>query len=261
MVLGVYWYFAFPEDLYTYDYFKFSKGYGGHADNPAELITKVNVTNADTIIEELRALVDQYEGAFIFIYRMGNFLQIGTGGYHMYDFDFELALKIEQILKGNDVQLSSGNSFKVAELIKLSNVKTQKSSYPTKKYFSMASSAPHKYNAETSNIRFDCNVDVHMKDVFLEEVKLSVSSADINVVFYSQKEFEGRYNLMLFFTNGRQGLGLKPKQRVDVEVFERTMDVLIQKYAVQIGHVGGWDYYPIGERIVLRMVDEEFILG
>jgi len=43
-------------------------------------------------------------------------------------------------------------------------------------------------------------------------------------------------------------------------MFENTMDALIQKYDVQIGHVGGWDYYPIGKRVVLKIVDEEFIM-
>jgi len=41
MILGTYWYFAFPTDLYKFDCFEFSQGYGGRADNPAELITSI----------------------------------------------------------------------------------------------------------------------------------------------------------------------------------------------------------------------------
>lgn len=261
MILGVYWYYDFPEGLHTYEYFKFSKGLGGHADGPAELITDVEVSNPDLVIEELKALVEQHSDAFIYIYTFENLLRIGTGGYAMHDFEFELIHVVEEILKRHKVQSMVFHSVNSAELIKLSNIKTQKNTYPTKKYFMLASSSPHKYNSETTTIRFDCNVDLRSKDDFLEEVKVGVAAADIDVFFYSEKEFEGRCNLMLFFTNGRQGVGLKPKQYVDVDVFENTMDTLITKYDVQIGHVGGWDYYPIGKRVVLKIVDAEFVLG
>lgn len=260
MILGVYWYYDFPDGLHTYEYFKFSKGYGGHADNPAELVADVEVANPTLVIEELRTLVDLHPDAFMFIYTFENVLRIGTGGYAMHDFEFELIHKVEDILKRHTAQTTIFHLVNVAELIKFSNIEPIKKMYPTKKYFTLAASSPHKYNSEYLSIRFDCNVDHKTKDVFLKEVALRITPAEIDVVFYSEKEFEGRYNLMLFFTNGRQGVGLKLKQRVDVEMFEDTMDELIQKYDVQIGHVGGWDYYPIGEKIVLKIVDAEFIL-
>jgi len=260
MVLGVYWYYEFPEGLHTYEYFTFRKGLGGHADAPAELEADVSVDDPPIVINEIRVLVEQHPDAFIYIYTFENLLRIGTGGYSMHDFEFELIHQVEIILKRHHAQSTVFHSVNLAELIKLSAIKQIKNQYPTKKYFMLASSSPHKYNAQTSTIRFDCNVDIHTKDVFLAEVTSSVTPADINVVFYSEKEFEGRYNLMLFFTNGRQGVGLKPKQRVDIEIFESVMEELIQKYAVEIGHVGGWDYYPIGKRVVLKIVDEEFIM-
>jgi hypothetical protein len=41
MILGTYWYFHFPTSLYEFDYFEFKNSHGGHADNPAELITNI----------------------------------------------------------------------------------------------------------------------------------------------------------------------------------------------------------------------------
>jgi len=260
MVLGVYWYYEFPEGLHTYEYFTFRKGLGGHADAPAELEADVSVDDPVNVINEIRVLVDKHPDAFIYIYTFENLLRIGTGGYAMHDFEFELIHQVETILKKYHAQSTVFHSVTLAEMIKLYTIKEIKNQYPTKKYFMLASSSPHKHNAETSNIRFDCNVDIHTKDAFLSEVTSSVTSADINVIFYSEKEFEDRCNLMLFFTNGRQGVGLKPKQRIDIEIFESVMEELIQKYAVQVGHVGGWDYYPIGKRVVLKIVDEEFIM-
>ena len=67
---------------------------------------------------------------------------------------------------------------------------------------------------------------------------------------------------MLFFTNGRQGVGLKPKQEVDITAFENSMDLLIKKHAVELGFIGGFDEnYPKGNSIALKIVDAEFIIG
>ena len=109
-------------------------------------------------------------------------------------------------------------------------------------------------------IRFDCNVHEDKKDEFLQAIQPVAEKAHIQVVFYLEKKCEDRYNLMLFFTNGRQGVGLNPVQHVDIATFENDMDVLIDSYDSKIGHIGGWDYYPKGEYAVLNIVDSEFIL-
>ncbi|ABG59627.1 hypothetical protein [Cytophaga hutchinsonii] len=260
MILGVYWYFDFPYNLYTYDYFTYRKGLGGHADAPAELEVIVETDQAANVIQALRELVDQYADAFVFIYRSGKYLQIGTGSYNMHDYDFEIALKMEVILKNMDARKVAYTSLKDAELIRLYHVKNDHV-WPTKKYFSMVASSLMKYNAETSCIRFDCNAGTNEKEDFLNEILVVTAAANIHVVFYKEKKCGDRHNLMLFFTNGRQGVGLKPKQKVDVASFEVGMEALIQKYTVKIGLIGGFDEnYPEGDFIVLKMVDAEFIL-
>ena len=261
MVLGVYWYFDFPNELYSYEFFTYRKGLGGHADAPAELETIVETDDADGIVEALRALVKEHIDAFVFIYKSGNYLQIGTGGYNMHDYEFEIALKIEEILKNKKAKKVVHDSLKDAELIRLFNEKSKKV-WPSKKHFGLVSSSLMKYNAETSSIRFDCNVSEEEKDNFLNEMLTVTEAANINVVFYKEKKCGERYNLMLFFTNGRQGIGLKPKQKVAIVAFENGMEKLIQKHAVEIGLIGGFDEnYPKGDYLILKIVDEEFILG
>ena len=260
MILGVYWYFDFPYELYSYEFFTFRKGLGGHADAPAELEVIVETDDADEIIEALRKLVKQHIDAFVFIYKSGNYLQIGTGGYNMHDYEFELALKIEEILKNKHAKKVVHDSLKDAELIRLFNEKNNRL-WPDKKYFSLVGSSLMKHNAETSCFRFDCNVSEDKKHDFLKEILTVTAAANINVVFYKEKKCGGLYNLMLFFTNGRQGIGLKPKQEADIAVFENGMKTIIQNYAVEIGFIGSFDEnYPTGEYNILKIVDAEFIL-
>ncbi len=261
MILGVYWYYDFPYELYSYEFFTYRKGLGGHTDAPAELEVIVETDDPEGIIEALRELVEEYIDAFIFIYKSEKYLQIGTGGYNMHDYDFGIALKIEEILKNKQAKKVDHSSLKDAELIRLFNEKS-KMVWPSKKHFGLVGSSLKKYNAETSCIRFDCNVAADKKDNFLKDILNVTETANINVIFYKEKKCGNRYNLMLFFTNGRQGLGLKPKQRVKVEVFENGMEEIIQKHAVEIGLIGGFDEnYPTGNYIILKIVDAEFIIG
>lgn len=260
MVLGVYWYFDFPYELYSYDFFTYCKGLGGHTDAPAELEVIIETDDPEGIIEALRTLVEQHTDAFIFIYKSEKHLQIGTGGYNMHDYEFEIALKIEEILKNKQAKKVDHSSLKDAELIRLFNEKG-KIVWPSKKHFGLVGSSLQKHNAETSCIRFDCNVAADKKDDFLKEILNVTETANINVIFYKEKTCDDRYNLMLFFTNGRQGIGLQPKQNVDIVAFENGMEKLILKHAVKIGLIGGFDEnYPKGNNIVLKMVDAEFIL-
>lgn len=261
MVLGVYWYFDFPYELYSYDFFTYRKGLGGHADAPAQLEVIVETDDADGIIEALRQLVNQHADAFIFIYKSGKYLQIGTGGYNMHDYEFEIARKAEEILKDKQAKKSTHSLPKDAELIRLFNGKSNVV-WPSKRYFDMVASSLMKYNAETSCIRFDCNVKANKKDDFLNEILIVTDAVNIHVVFYKEKNCGDRYNLMLFFTNGRQGIGLKPKQKVAITAFENSMALLIKKHAVELGFIGGFDEnYPTGNSIALKIVDAEFIIG
>ncbi len=67
MILGVYWYFKFPENLYHFKFFKFFEGYGGHADNEAELVARVQVGNTENFIAKLEELKSRFKEAFLFL--------------------------------------------------------------------------------------------------------------------------------------------------------------------------------------------------
>jgi hypothetical protein len=260
MVLGVYWYFGFPDNLYTYDFFTFHKGLGGHADAPAELRANIRVKDADELVHELKVLVDQHAGTFIFVYKSGSDMQVGTGSYSMYDYEFEFALKVEQVFKKQEAKPIADVVLKNAELIRLSNDANPDNTRISKKYFQLVGSSLKKYNAETSSIRFDCNISEDTKSNFLNALNSVTAAVNVHVSYYREKKYEDRYNLMLFFTNGRQGIGMNPKQIVDIAAFEKSMEALISTYDIQIGHIGGFENYPQGNPVVLKIVDEECIL-
>ncbi|MEH0154093.1 hypothetical protein V6R21_08075 [Limibacter armeniacum] len=262
MVLGVYWYYGFPEGLYSYDFFKFRKGLGGFADAPAELMTDISVENTHLLLSDIEKLVSTHKGAYIFVYKSGNHLRIGTGGYMINDFEFELLIKVEDILKNHGTQLISTEKRATdAELIKLSNPADNQALGISKPYLSIVSSSPKKWNAETSSIRFDCNLFSANKEGFLKDLLTITDEANINVVHYLEKRCGDQYNLMLFFTNGRQGRELTQKQKVDIHQFETGLEQLIERYNVLTGHISGFENYPTGKHITLKIIDSDFILG
>lgn len=261
MVLGIYWYFGFPEELYSYDYFKWKPGYGGHANNPAMLETRVTCTNPEELIQSLKSMIHKLEQGFIYIYQNDAKLKIGTGAFQMYDCDFELMKRAELILAQHQVQVIDDFNTKDSQLIKL-NVKKDLPTvqYPELKVLKPVSSNMKKYNAETSLLRLDVNVLQKEKDAILKGLVKISDEENLNVLMYKESSFEGSVNLMLFFGNGRQGLNFEEKQEVDAERLERKIVALIHQFGIDFQFKGGWDFYPKGENTIIKIVDEEFII-
>lgn len=261
MILGVYWYFGFPEGLYSYDYFKWKPGYGGHANNPAELVTIVSCSNPEALIRDLRKLIEKLQQGFIFIYQNDQNMKIGTGSFNLHDFDFALMKQVEAILQHHEVQILDKFDKADSQLIKIHVMKDQASPpYPSLKLLKMVGSNIKKYNAETSSLRLDCNISLKEKNAFLEELKKISEEENINVLYFSEKHIEDTVNLMLFFSNGRQGLDFSAKQYVDAEKLENKIQALDTQFGVEFQHKGGWNSYPLGDYKIIKIVDEDFII-
>ncbi|WP_306353032.1 hypothetical protein [Flavobacterium sp. '19STA2R22 D10 B1'] len=260
MILGVYWYFEYPTDLYTYDYFKFGKGYGGHADNPASLETIVKTAHPERVLEKLQAVVNQYEESFLYAYQDENILKIGTGSHQLFDYDFLFMKEVEKILKKEEVILCEDEKLNQPKLIRFEN-KNKPFIYPKKKFLQLVGSSLKKQNAETMALRMDCNIVIAEKNKFISAISATAKEENIDVLYYLEKEVESRTNLMLFFTNGRQGKALQKKQYIDILSFEDKMESILEKYPIALGHIGGFDYYPKGKPTIVMKVDEEYIIG
>lgn len=261
MILGTYWYFAFPTDLYKFDYFEFKQGYGGHADNPAELITNIETENPDKIITLLKSLVEKHKQGFIFVYQDGEKLKIGTGGYQLFDYDFLLILEIEKILKQEKIKLVNNQKLDNPTFIRIQNDNSlAKIVYPKKTFLQIVGSELKKQNAENSKLRLDCNINPINKYSFIADLKRISIEERIDVFYYYEKDFENKTNLMLFFTNGRQGMNFSEKKIINTINFENKVEEVIIRHNAKYGHVSGFELYPQNGPKIEMIIEEEYII-
>lgn len=261
MILGTYWYFGFPTGLYNYEYFQFKKGYGGHADNPAQLVTCIETDDPDKLIADLKSLIERYNEGFIFIYQDGNRLKFGTGAHQLYDYDFLLIAEIEKLLKSQCIKLCANDTLNKPTLTRLSNEHAMEIMlYPAKIFLQLVGSDLKKHNAENSKLRLDCNLSSGNKSAYIADLKKAAIEENIQVFFYYNNDFLFTTNLMLFFSNGRQGLNLTKKQVINTRSFEDKVEAIMKRYNVKTGFINSTDHYPQNGPVIEMMVEEEFIL-
>lgn len=258
MILGVYWYFKFPENLYHFRFFKFFEGYGGHADNAAELVTRVQVDNTENFIAKLEGLKIRFKKAFLYLNINDNQLIISIGGHTLFDFYFQFALEIEELLiRENALLLDSSIPFKSLST-KTYHAEGVHSGNIEHRFLQIVGSDFKKNNAENLSIRIDCNLPLSDKKFFINDLNSICREENINVFYYKDYDFNNHCNLMLFFTNGRQKKD--SIQTVDLNSFGNKVRQLTQKYHVYFGHLEGLKYYPQNGPQVELMVDKEYIL-
>lgn len=261
MILGTYWYFAFPTGLYKFDYFEFSQGYGGRADIQAELITSIETEQPDKIISELKELIERYNEGFMFIQHDKNKLTIGTGGYQLFDYDFLLMKEVEKVLKMEKVKLANNQKLDNPTLLRLvGDNYTGKIIFPKKGFLQIVGSELKKQNAENTKLRLDCHLKLKDKDNFIAASKAISIEEGIEIFFYYDKEFEDVTNLMLLFANGRQGLNLKKRKFIDVVSFENKLEEAMLRHNALSGHAGGFEYYPKNGPKIEMIIEEEYII-
>jgi hypothetical protein len=261
MILGTFWYFDFPIGLYEYDYFKFHKGLGGHLYNPAELIALVTTEHPDQLISDLEKIVATYPESVLIISQEGNKLELSIGGFQLYDYDFLLAKEVEKILKKHNVTSHEKLDFTNPERKRLSKeTEDDDNSVPQKKFIQFVGSELKKSNAENAALRIDCNLELHKKNDFIAALKTIAIEEQFDVFFYLFNDCQDKTNLMLFFSNGRQGLNLTAKKRNNIVRFEAKIEQIMEQFKADFGHVGGYDCYPKGEPVIELIVDEEYIM-
>lgn len=261
MTLGPYWYTNFPDGLYAYDLITFKAGLGGHANTPAELSVTVKTENPDELISSLKELSAKYDDAFLIVEREGSYLQITTGGYRLWDYDFLFMKKVEQLIKKRDIEVMKDHKLADAKMLKLGRQRlTTELDIPQNRWFQLVSSTGKKYNAECSLLRVDCHVNPEVKSAFIDDLSTVSQKANLEVFYYHQKEVGDVINLMLFFTSGRQGTAFTPKKSVDIHSIEDQLESVMTIYGAETGHVGGAEYYPADDLVIERMVDEAFII-
>lgn len=255
MTLGVYWASKFPEGLYTYRYFEFSGAVGGHADKPAELFVMLRVSDADGLLQELKSYIDTHPNTFLWIRRHEQLLLIIYSTWNMFDYDFCFALYVEQLLDKYKAEIRNEPLHKDAVTIDLKSPVIHPFSYPQMQLLRYVF-ADGRINARSVQLRFDCNIARAAKEKFIAALDALALAADLSVFYYHEQEAGDVVNLMLFFTNGRQ---INTLVQVDVQTFDKMIWELQPVYGFQKGHVPGYDNYPKGQAVVVRVVDGVFL--
>jgi hypothetical protein len=259
MILGVYWAFKFPEKIYYFDFFKYRGTSGGHAHSPSELYMDCKLKNPDLLIGKLKKVIEDYPFGRLFIYQRGDCLKIKTGSYFLFDYDFLLIRKVEELLKSEQITNVNETDTKGAELIKIIGDKRfhENNSFSKKDFFQMVGSEITNYNSELYSIRFDCNILNSELHDFIIDLKNILKEENITLAFYKDKIADNRTNLMMFFTNGRQGLNLSPLIVTDACSLENKIENLKSKYSLQFGFIEG--HYPNSNRKEIMISDSEFL--
>lgn len=259
MILGVYWYYKFPEGLYRFQFFNFLEGYGGHANNAAELAVRVQVNDLEDFIMKLDALKAQFKKAYLFLQINENQLIITIGDYQLFDFHFQFALEVERLLfRENVVVLDHTLPFK-AQSNKTYHPESEHFESIEHRFIQLVSSNFKKNNAENFSIRIDCNLPLIDKRNFIEDLIQICRDEDINIFHHQDHDFNDHCNLMLFFTNGRQ---TKDNiQNININSLGGKVRQLTSKYSLHFGHFGGFQYYPRNGPHIELMVDEEYIIN
>lgn len=259
MILGVYWYFKFPENLYHFKFFNFFEGYGGHADNEAELAARVQVDHIDDLIKKLESLKARFKKTFLHLNISENQFIISIGDHMLFDFYFQFALEIEDLLiRENALLLDSSIPFKSLST-KTYHAERDQFENNEHRFIQIVGSDFKKNNAENLSIRIDCNLPLADKKIFINDLGSICREENINVFYYNDHDFNSHCNLMLFFSNGRQkGDSI---QTVNLSSFGNKVRQLTKKHPIHFGHLEGVKYYPQNGPYVELMVDEEYILN
>lgn len=258
MVLGINWYREFPKGLYKFEFFKFKRSPGGMADYPPELVTSVSVTDSDKLKSKLLELLEKHNQASIFFKQNSNNALIEISWYHLYDYDFLFALEVEKLLNQENAKQVELN-FKDSELQKLGNYDFhQNQYYPKSKFLKIVHSGPKYKNACLNLISITCNMNTNKVESFIQEVKVLANECGIFSFYYSEKSIESKSNLVLYLTNGRQGIELKKMNVVDVKHFETEFEKLAEVYEMDEGIIGTWENHPSGIKRIVCIEDKEY---
>lgn len=257
MILGVYWYFKFPENLYSFHFFKFSQGLGGHANNPAELVAKVSVNHPENLLNKLKELHLRFSGSYLNIKVNENQCMISIGDYQLFDYHFQLVSEIEKLLIDENA-VSLDISFEAKSTV---NFTPEQKKFENIEYrfIQLTGSDFKKNNAENFSIRIDFNLpSAHKKDFINDLIEICIEE-NIHVLYYFDRDFYNHCNLMAFFTNGRQTENTV--QQVAINSFGKKINHLNQKYPFHFGFFGGMERYPFNDPHPVLMIDEEYILN
>lgn len=262
MLLGVYWYYGFPEGLYHFDYFAYRPGIGGSSGGPAELTATVQAPDPAALLTQVRAVAARYPEGYIFGKASGGVLHLELSDWALTDYTFHVAGELETVLRQQQATLTTEPLPADTPLLRLAELHD-----PTPPYsygdgvLQAVSSRPGRHRAEVMLLRLDCHLPLTQQAGFLAALGKLCAQFDLDVLYYFDRKLAPQANLMVFFGNGRQGVGGQPLRYTDTTAHKAAVLACLAAHGGQSGHLGNYpaDYPRRGPHAV-RMVDAEFVL-
>ena len=262
MLLGVYWYYGFPKGLYQFDFFTFRAGRGGHADGPAELTATVHAPDPAALLAQVRAVADRYPEGYIFGKAHGAVLHLDLGDYALTDYTFHVAGELEKVLRQQHAMLTTEPLPAAVPLLRLAEPHdpTPRNSYGDGQLSAVISRAG-RHRAEATLLRLDCHLPLAQKAGLLAALDGLCAQFGLDVLYYFDHELSSQLNLMVFFGNGRQGVGGQALRYTDTAALKTAVLASLAAHGGQPRHLGDYpaDYPRRGPHVV-RVVDADFIL-
>jgi hypothetical protein len=263
MLLGVYWYYGFPEGLYHFDYFTFRPGLGGLADGPATLTTTVQASDPAALLAQVRAVAARYPESYLLGAQHGALLRLTLEEYAFTDYTFHVAGELEQVLWQQRATPTAEPLPTETPLLRLTEPHdpTPLYSYGDGLLQAVSSRPGRHYGTEVALLRLDCHLPLAHKAAFMQALDELRTAAGLDVLYYFDRALPEQVNLMVFFGNGRQGLGGQPLRYTDTEYLRQAVVACLAAHGAEAGHLGKYpaDYPRRGPHVV-RMVDAEFVL-
>jgi hypothetical protein len=262
MLLGVYWYYGFPDDLYHFDFFTFQAGRGGHADGPAELTATVQAPNPAALLAAVQAVAARYPEGYVFGKLHGALLHLALSDYALTDYTFHVAGELEKVLRHHHATPTTELLPADTPLLRLAEPHD-----PTPLYsygdgqLQAVSSHPRKHHAQAALLRLDCHLPLAQQADFLTALEGLCKQFGLDVLYYLDRKISLQVNLMVFFGNGRQGVGGQPLRYTDTAALKTAVLAALAAHGGQPEHLGHYpaDYPGRGPHVV-RVVDADFVL-
>jgi hypothetical protein len=262
MLLGVYWYYGFPEGLYHFDFFAFRPGIGGSSGGPAELTATVRAPDPAALLGAVQAVAARYPESYLDGYAHGPLLRLQLGDWALTDYTFYVASELENVLRQQRATLTTEPL--PADTPRLCLAEPHD---PTPPYsygdgtLQAVSSRPGKHRAEVALLRLDCHLPLAQQVDFLTALEALCTQFGLDVLYYYDRKLPPQANLMLFFGNGRQGVGGRPLRYTDPAAVKTAVLASLAAHGGQPGHLGAYPAdYPRRGPHRMRMADTELVL-
>lgn len=262
MVLGVYWYYGFPEGLYHFDFFTHRPGIGGSSGGPAELATTVHAPDPAALLAQVRAVAARYPEGYVDSYAHGPLVRLVLADWALSDYTFHVAGELEKVLRQQQAKPTTDLLPADTPLLRLAELQD-----PTPPYhygegeLQAVASRSGQHQAEVMMLRLDCHLPLAHRADFLAALTALCEQFGLDVLYYFDRKLADQVNLMVFFGNGRQGVGGRPLRYTDTAALKTAALASLVAHGGQAKHLGAYPAdYPRRGPHVMRVVDADFVL-